>query len=376
MSLRSAVTTCSLFLYLNITLTKKGLTMDFQYYLLEQLKMHPSMLPQDIIKLCYQAAFGAEHLLTDTNRALKYLEYEYANVSPSCGELYEMISDEVCRINLSVWKYKKLPLSWLFKMFADSAHISSDGAVQLESYMNSAEALLQNAKTSFSFDDWKSFRTHYEELGMPAIHHSESYRNTQKPSYRIVNSRFLRLIPILQYINNHETDESRPFIIAIDGRAASGKSTMASQLRTILDAPIIHMDDFFLPLSLRTPKRFAAFGGNVHYERFKAEVLPFISLCAPFSYNIFDCTKMELNGTRQIASSQFRIVEGSYSHHPSFGSYADLKVFSDIDATTQLSRIILRNSPAMTERFKNEWIPLEEAYFSHCQTAQKADILV
>ena len=37
--------------------------MDFTTCLREQLRRHPSMQPQDVIKLCYQAARGAEHLI-------------------------------------------------------------------------------------------------------------------------------------------------------------------------------------------------------------------------------------------------------------------------------------------------------------------------
>ena len=57
-------------------------------------------------------------------------------------------------------------------------------------------------------------------------------------------------------------------IIAIDGRCASGKSTLSEDVKNTLDVNIVRMDDFFLPLSLRTPERFALPGGNVHYERF------------------------------------------------------------------------------------------------------------
>ena len=39
--------------------------MNFSDHLKKQLSLHPSMQPQDIVKLCYQAAFGAEPLLPD-----------------------------------------------------------------------------------------------------------------------------------------------------------------------------------------------------------------------------------------------------------------------------------------------------------------------
>ena len=37
--------------------------MDFTTYVEEQLRLHPATQPQDVIKQCYQAARGAEHLL-------------------------------------------------------------------------------------------------------------------------------------------------------------------------------------------------------------------------------------------------------------------------------------------------------------------------
>ncbi|MBS7324987.1 MAG: (d)CMP kinase, partial [Angelakisella sp.] len=36
-------------------------------------------------------------------------------------------------------------------------------------------------------------------------------------------------------------------VIALDGRAAAGKSTLAAALAETLQAAVIHMDDFFLP---------------------------------------------------------------------------------------------------------------------------------
>ena len=52
-------------------------------------------------------------------------------------------------------------------------------------------------------------------------------------------------------------------VIAIDGMAASGKSTLAARLAEELDGCVIHMDDFFLPPELRTQERLSSPGGNV-----------------------------------------------------------------------------------------------------------------
>ena len=85
---------------------------NFRKYLMEQADRHPSVQPQDIVKMCYQAAYGAEHLLGDLKGARRYLEEEYAATKEGDMELYENISDSVCRINLAAWKCTGMPLEW------------------------------------------------------------------------------------------------------------------------------------------------------------------------------------------------------------------------------------------------------------------------
>ncbi|MDR1683994.1 MAG: (d)CMP kinase, partial [Elusimicrobiota bacterium] len=50
----------------------------------------------------------------------------------------------------------------------------------------------------------------------------------------------------------------KPFIIAIDGRCAAGKTTFAKWLAARLKAPVLHIDDFYLPLALRPARAKAA----------------------------------------------------------------------------------------------------------------------
>lgn len=180
-----------------------------------------------------------------------------------------------------------------------------------------------------------------------------------------------RLIPILECAL---ACSARPCVIALDGPAASGKTTLAEMLKTLLPADVIHMDDFFLPIPLRTPERFAEPGGNVHYERFREEVLPQLRHSEAFSYRRFDCSVMDFRGERTVGTLPFRIVEGSYSTHPALGCYADVAVFSRVDPAEQMERILRRSGPEKAERFRREWIPLEEAYFSAYEIEQKADL--
>ena len=167
-----------------------------------------------------------------------------------------------------------------------------------------------------------------------------------------------------------------PFVIAIDGRAAAGKTTLADGLQEILRASVIHMDDFFLPMELRSEERFLEPGGNVHYERFKEEVLPYLKENRPFSYRIFDCSRMDFHGEAMVEAGEWRIVEGSYSLHPEFGRYADLTIFCEVEPEKQMSRIEKRNGTRMAEMFRTRWIPLEEAYFDAYSIKEKTDYVM
>ncbi|MBE6561050.1 MAG: hypothetical protein E7662_07975 [Ruminococcaceae bacterium] len=350
--------------------------MEFKEYLAAQLTAHPSAKPQDVVKMCYQAACGAEHLLSDLTGAQRYFREEFASVDAKDIPLEEPISDNVSRVNLAAWKAAGLPPEWLFRLFAASASSARipDEKTELSRLLAEADSAMPRLPCGFTADEWTSFLQKYREAGMPALHHSSAYRTAEASAYRIVNRRLLRILPILSKIQSCGIPEKRPLIIAIDGRAASGKSTAADILHEVTGAAVIRMDDFFLPPPMRTPERFAAPGGNVHHERFAEEVLPRLAQYAPFTYRIFDCSIMALHGERQVDSAPIRVVEGSYSTHPALGRYADITVFSDIEPSEQMDRIRLRNGEALAQRFQNEWIPMEESYFDTYSIREKADI--
>lgn len=165
-------------------------------------------------------------------------------------------------------------------------------------------------------------------------------------------------------------------IIAIDGRCAAGKTTLAAWLLEKLGGDVIHMDDFFLPPMLRTKERSAEAGGNVHYERFISEVLPQLKERKSFSYQRFDCSKMELGNQVPVKNKGIVLVEGAYSCHPVFGDYMDRKVFLDIDRNTQEERILFRNGKERLQDFKEKWIPMEEAYFAAFSIEEHADYFI
>ncbi len=163
-------------------------------------------------------------------------------------------------------------------------------------------------------------------------------------------------------------------ILAIDGRCGAGKTTLAQYLSRRENYSVIPMDHFFLPFERRSIERLAAPGGNVDYERFESEVLLPLQKKEAFSYFLYDCKKQMLTEKKEVLPGRITIIEGSYSCHPKLEGYYDLKVFLTVDEREQLRRIEKRNGQEGLVMFREKWIPLEEKYFTFCQTMEKSDM--
>ena len=167
----------------------------------------------------------------------------------------------------------------------------------------------------------------------------------------------------------------KPLLVAIDGRCASGKSTIAAALAERLGATLIHMDDFFLRPEQRSEERLAIPGENIDHERFLAEVLLPLREGSTVTYRPFSCARQALGEAVEAAVTPIVIIEGSYALHPRLRGMYDLRIFFTVDPGEQLSRLEKRN-PAFLSSFKERWIPLEEAYFSACEVSRGAQIIV
>lgn len=173
------------------------------------------------------------------------------------------------------------------------------------------------------------------------------------------------LSPILCQIDAVRQCDST-VLVAIEGRCASGKSTLADQLSAHYACPVIHMDEFFLRPEQRTQERYATPGENIDHERFLEEVLLPIRRGQRVSYRPYSCQTQQLTDPILLPTSPIYIVEGSYSCHPALRQHYDLRLFLSVEPEEQMRRIAERNGPAYAEVFRERWIPLEEAYFAAC----------
>lgn len=166
-----------------------------------------------------------------------------------------------------------------------------------------------------------------------------------------------------------------PLTVALDGRCAAGKSTLADKLSQRYNCNVFHMDDFFLPPGMRTKKRLDIPGENVDHERFLKEILIPASVGEDVAYRRFDCHMGDFIDTVMVERKPIVIVEGVYSMHPDLIGYYDFTAFCDVSSAVQQERIKKRN-PGMADIFFSTWIPLEEKYFECLNIRSKADVVI
>ncbi len=162
-------------------------------------------------------------------------------------------------------------------------------------------------------------------------------------------------------------------VIAIDGMSAAYKTTVSDILCDMLGASVIHCDDFFLPVDMRTEERLKQPGGNIHYERLKEEVVDNLRSGKGIEYRKFSCRTMDYEGSVWVPPGDVYIVEGAYALHPYLEKYYDMAVFMKVEPEVQLERIRKRNGDITG--FQNRWIPMEMNYIREYGIEAKADII-
>ena len=176
----------------------------------------------------------------------------------------------------------------------------------------------------------------------------------------------LRLVP---------KEVKHPFFLAIDGRCAAGKTTLAENIQSSVECNVIHMDDFYLPFSERTKEEMAQPGGNMDFERLLLEVLIPLRSGTNALYRPYDCHHDTYLPSKELNAAIPTIVEGSYSCHPMLQKNYDLRVFMDISPERQKIRLKERERSSF-ERFQTIWIPREEHYFTACRIRSCCDLVI
>lgn len=341
----------------------------------QHLANYPEMQPKDLLKLLFQRNFGCEHLLPKDVAVLARLKQEWNTVPQNTHQpLTEPLGNGLVRLHLAAAKAQGASPELVARLFCLSAKTPALGMAAMETEIALTLQLCEEGLLPFSKQQMQAELTTWDEQGRPPVSHSATYRAAYQPAYRVVSAAYAAVLPLLVQMEQLAPEGRK--VIAIDGRCGAGKTTLAALLAPVLEAQQIHLDDFFLPPTLRSAARLAEPGGNLHYERFAEEVLPGLQQATPFTYRRFTCRLMDYDGSCKVEGEKNVIVEGSYAMRPEFRTAYDVSIFCDIPPALQTQRILKRNGPDWYHDFETRWIPMEERYFDLMQVRKACNIVL
>lgn len=155
------------------------------------LKIHaaayPLMQPQDAVKLVYQNEFGGGHLIRDEQSCLNYLKNEYTQTPNNpTAPLLEEIGNGLVRVNLAALDEGVYPIEKLGQDFIRSAALHRGNMDSFKEKLGLLYRATQTGLFSFSPAELESYLRDYAAAGFPMVSHSEIYRQSYKPAYRVV----------------------------------------------------------------------------------------------------------------------------------------------------------------------------------------------
>jgi len=178
---------------------------------------------------------------------------------------------------------------------------------------------------------------------------------------------------VAQSSSGHE----RPYVVAIDGRSGTGKSTLASTLVDGLDAAIIDGDSFFTGgVELRTDDPQSRAADCIDW-RLQREIILTLQAGRTASWLPFDWNAVD--GSRStkpvhVESKPVLILEGVYSARPELSDLIDLRVLLVAPKSVRGRRLNRREGGIGP--WEEQWHQAEDWYFQHAAPDQWFDVMV
>jgi hypothetical protein len=163
--------------------------MTLETILRDQFVRYPSMQLQDVYKLIYQAALGAEHTIADLEGTRQWLERELAEMGEGPDEpVMESISDDgpMVRVHLRPYVAQGGDPEALLGAFVRTANEYRGRVQTLKNNWSIVAGLGYH-----SVVEMEAFTQSVQARDYPAVHHSTEYKRLYRPAYRVVWQKFI-----------------------------------------------------------------------------------------------------------------------------------------------------------------------------------------
>jgi len=171
-------------------------------------------------------------------------------------------------------------------------------------------------------------------------------------------------------------------VVAIDGGAGAGKSTLAKGIRDRLGrVSILRADHFFLPLNEYPAARLApdqAYRLYFPWDRMRQEALIPLRCGQTARYQRYDWETDRLDQWVIVEPNEIVLVEGVYSARPEIRPLIDLAIFVETPRDERRKRMLARGH--LERDINNDWlapwVAAEDWYFANVRPAEHADLVV
>lgn len=159
-------------------------------------------------------------------------------------------------------------------------------------------------------------------------------------------------------------------IIAIDGRAGAGKTTLANELFLALSlhrkVTVIHLDEIYAGWELALSDALTTS---------LSQIMKSISAGESVTLPIYDWTWQQFDSTREIFPCDLIIIEGVGSAQRVVRNLATASIWIDIDQQRGLERVLGRDGIAIQDQM-HLWQEREERHFLSDATRENADFIL
>ncbi|MBP3684324.1 MAG: hypothetical protein J6J12_05090 [Oscillospiraceae bacterium] len=148
---------------------------------------YPMMQPTDAVKLIYQNVFGGGHLIKDRETCLSALQREYKNTPQEPhAPLLESIGNGLVRVMLNAIDSSDYSIRQLADDFIRSSKEHKGNQHDFLIKLDILRKLTDSGVFHFTLEELDAYLEEYREAGYPMVSHSEQYRRSYNPAYRIV----------------------------------------------------------------------------------------------------------------------------------------------------------------------------------------------
>jgi uridine kinase len=169
---------------------------------------------------------------------------------------------------------------------------------------------------------------------------------------------------LLSRIGRLRPSAGRAILLAIDGRGASGKSSLAEAVaKNLRHVTVVHTDDL-------------ALNRGWDWQRLQEQVLEPIINNQQGRYQRYDWDTGGMAEWHDVPVGGLLILEGVYSMRRELGDIWDLTIWVECAKPARLNRALERDGKEMMPTWINVWEVQEDRYVKEQSPDKRADVII